>query len=127
MQPGGPDVQVFGYKGKQVRDNIHSHDVARFIEAFCATPRCGRGLQHRRRAGELVFASWKRSTGSPRSAARRCSYEYVDKNREGDHICYISDLRKMKAHYPGVGHHQDRSTKFSARRPRLAGADAVVL
>ena len=48
----GRTYKVFGYKGKQVRDNIHSLDVARFIHAFCGEPAVRRGLQHWRRSGE---------------------------------------------------------------------------
>ena len=51
----GREYRVFGYKGKQVRDNIHSLDVARFMHAFCRSPARGRGLQSRRRQGQLVL------------------------------------------------------------------------
>ena len=51
----GREYKVFGYKGKQVRDNIHSEDVARFMYAFCAGPARRRGLQPRRRQGELLL------------------------------------------------------------------------
>ena len=91
--------KIFGYKGKQVRDNIHSYDVAKFIEGFIDNPRCGEvynlgGGKNNTcsilEAFELVSAL----SGKP------MQYEYVDKNREGDHICYYSDLRKMRQHYP---------------------------
>ncbi|HNW43897.1 MAG TPA: NAD-dependent epimerase/dehydratase family protein [Elusimicrobiales bacterium] len=92
--------RVFGYKGKQVRDNIHSRDVARFIEAFIAAPRCGEVYNLGGGRGNScsvleAFELAEQATG------KKMNYEYVEKNREGDHICYISDLRKMKAHYPG--------------------------
>jgi CDP-paratose 2-epimerase len=92
--------KVFGYKGKQVRDNIHSHDVARFIAAFIASPR----------AGEVYNIGGGRANSCSILEAfamiadisgKKMIYEYLDQNRAGDHICYISDLRKMKEHYPG--------------------------
>lgn len=90
---------VFGYKGKQVRDNIHSFDVARFIDEFIKAPRI---------AEVYNLGGGKDNTCSILEAFRMAEsftgqkmiYEYTDKNREGDHICYYSDLRKMKSHYP---------------------------
>lgn len=90
---------IYGYKGKQVRDNIHSYDVARFIEAFIQDPRCGEVYN---------LGGGKENTCSILEAfdivaslsGKNMEYEYVDKNREGDHICYYSDLRKMQQHYP---------------------------
>ena len=90
---------VFGYKGKQVRDNIHALDVARFIAAFAAAPRRGEvynlggGKQNSCSILE-AFAMTEEMTGQPQV------YSYVDQNRAGDHICYYSDLRKMRSHYP---------------------------
>lgn len=91
---------VFGYKGKQVRDNIHSHDVSRFIEEFIKAPR----------AAEVYnIGGGKANTCSILEAfeiaakftGKKMKYTYTDQNREGDHICYYSDLRKMKEHFPG--------------------------
>lgn len=92
--------RVFGYKGKQVRDNIHSLDVARFIAAFVGAPRPGEVYNiggGRANSCSILeaFARIGALSGKP------MQWEYVDKNREGDHICYISDLTKMRAHYPG--------------------------
>lgn len=90
---------VYGYKGKQVRDNIHSYDIVRFIEAFINAPRNGEvynlggGKQNTCSILE-AFAITERFTGKPQV------YEYVDRNREGDHICYYSDLTKMRTHFP---------------------------
>jgi CDP-paratose 2-epimerase len=90
---------IFGYKGKQVRDNIHSYDVARFIDEFIQSPRCGEvynlgGGKDNTCSILEAFELVASMTG------KKMHYEYVDKNREGDHICYYSDLRKMKKHYP---------------------------
>jgi len=90
---------VFGYKGKQVRDNIHSYDVARFIEEFIASPRI---------AEVYNMGGGKENTCSILEAfeiissisGKQMRFKYDDTNRIGDHICYYSDLRKIKAHYP---------------------------
>lgn len=95
----GREYKVYGYKGKQVRDNIHSEDVARFMHAFCDRPR--RGEVYNIGGGKdnscsiwEAFKIVEEFTGKPQR------YTYIDQNRIGDHICYYSDLRKMKNHYP---------------------------
>ena len=90
---------VFGYKAKQVRDNIHSLDVARFIWEFFNAPRVGEvynlgGGKENSCSMLEAFTRIEEISGIP------MHYEYSDKNRIGDHICYYSDLRKMKEHYP---------------------------
>jgi len=95
----GRAYKIFGYKGKQVRDNIHSADVARFIAAFIEAPRVaevyniGGGKQNACSVLE-AFALAKEYSGKDQVV------EYVEENRIGDHICYYSDLRRMRAHYP---------------------------
>jgi CDP-paratose 2-epimerase len=94
------EYRIFGYKGKQVRDNIHSEDVSRFIFAFFKAPRVGEvynlGGGKANSCSILEAFRWvEKFTDKP----MRSSYQ--EKNRIGDHICYYSDLRKMKAHYPG--------------------------
>jgi CDP-paratose 2-epimerase len=90
--------RIFGYKGKQVRDNIHSFDVARFAEEFIAAPRhaevynIGGGRENSCSIQE-AFARVESLTGI------KMKSEYVDKPREGDHICYISNLTKLRTHY----------------------------
>jgi len=107
----GRTYRVFGYKGKQVRDNIHSHDVVSFMEHFIAAPRQGEvyniggGRENSisiLEAFDLIAAI----SGKP------MQHEYVEQNRQGDHICYISNLDKMKAHYPGWGITKDLKTTF---------------
>ena len=95
----GQEYKIFGYKGKQVRDNIHSEDVARFIYAFYQNPRCGEvynlgGGKANSCSILEAFSLVEKFTG------KRQIHSYLEKNRIGDHICYYSDLRKMKAHYP---------------------------
>ncbi len=93
------EYRVFGYKGKQVRDNIHSEDVARFIWEFLRAPRIaevyniGGGRANSCSILE-AFQITESLTGKPQI------HTYVEENRIGDHICYYSDLRKMRDHYP---------------------------
>jgi CDP-paratose 2-epimerase len=95
----GRVYKVFGYKGKQVRDNIHSVDVARFIQAFYENPRCGEvyNIGGGRANSVSILEAFERAAAL---SGKKMNYEYLDVNRSGDHICYISDLAKMKAHYP---------------------------
>jgi CDP-paratose 2-epimerase len=98
----GREYRVFGYKGKQVRDNIHAFDVARFIQAFIEAPRSGEVYNLGGGKGNAcsvleAFALVEKYSG------RSQRHTYVDQARAGDHICYYSDLRKMKAHYPQWG------------------------
>jgi CDP-paratose 2-epimerase len=90
---------IFGYKGKQVRDNIHSYDVARFIEAFLAAP--GIGEVYNLGGGKENTCSVLEAFHiAEKFSGKQMKYRYEEKNREGDHICYYSDLRKLKGHYP---------------------------
>lgn len=96
----GRDYKIFGYKGKQVRDNIHSHDVARFIEEFLKAPRIGEvynigGGKNNSCSILEAFQIAEKFSGKEQK------FTYLEDNRIGDHICYYSDLRKMKEHYPG--------------------------
>jgi CDP-paratose 2-epimerase len=95
----GREYRIFGYKGKQVRDNIHSEDVARFISAFFNSPRCGEvynlgGGKDNSCSILEAFEIVESCTG------KKQVHSYVDENRVGDHICYYSDLAKMRAHFP---------------------------
>ena len=96
----GRTYKVFGYKGKQVRDNIHSHDVVAFIQRFIAAPRSGE--VYNLGGGQTNSVSILEAfTLISEISGQAMNYEYVDQNRSGDHICYISDLTKLKSHYPG--------------------------
>ena len=98
----GTLYRVYGYKGKQVRDNIHSIDVARLIEMYIDAPRPGEvyNLGGGRDNSCSILEAFELAEAV---SGRESVWEYEDRNREGDHICYISDLSKMKAHYPGWG------------------------
>ena len=96
----GREYKIFGYKGKQVRDNIHSEDVARFIYAFYQNPRIGEvynlgGGKNNSCSILEAFQITESFTG------KKQVFSYLDENRIGDHICYYSDLTKMKEHFPG--------------------------
>jgi CDP-paratose 2-epimerase len=95
----GKQYHIFGYKGKQVRDNIHSLDVARFMHAFVQAPRVGE--VYNLGGGKANSCSILEAFAiAEKFSGRKMIYDYVDQARIGDHICYYSDLRKMRAHYP---------------------------
>jgi CDP-paratose 2-epimerase len=95
----GKTYKVFGYKGKQVRDNIHSLDVARFMNEFIQAPRIAEvyNIGGGRENSVSILEAFSLIS---EISGKKMEYEYVDQNRKGDHICYISDLTKMKTHYP---------------------------
>jgi CDP-paratose 2-epimerase len=91
--------RIYGYKGKQVRDNIHSYDVCTAMMAFYENPRV---------AAVYNLGGGRANSISVREAieqleerfGRRLGREYVDEPRRGDHICYISDLTRLRTDYP---------------------------
>jgi len=95
----GGTYSVFGYKAKQVRDNIHSYDVVRAMEEFAASPRPGEvyNLGGGRANSVSMLEAISKIT---EMTGKKLNWKYVDENRKGDHICYISDLRKFESHYP---------------------------
>ncbi|MBM3256367.1 MAG: SDR family NAD(P)-dependent oxidoreductase [Candidatus Moranbacteria bacterium] len=95
----GQKYTIFGYKGKQVRDNIHSYDLVNMFWHFCQKPR----------RGEVYNAGGSRHSNVSMLEAiekiekilnKKANYEYADQNRIGDHVWYVSDVSKFKAHYP---------------------------
>lgn len=98
----GREYTVYGYKGKQVRDNIHSHDVARFMLEFSKTPRVAE-VYNLGGGKENSCSILEAFDIAQRHTNHAMKWRYVDENRSGDHICYYSDLRKMKTHYPAWG------------------------
>ncbi len=91
--------KVFGYKGKQVRDNIHPFDMARFIHLFAESPRQAEvyNLGGGKNNSVSILEAFQRIVSL---SGKKMNYEYVEQARQGDHICYYSDLRKMQDHYP---------------------------
>ena len=95
----GREYKVFGYKGKQVRDNIHSEDVARFMWEFAQSPRVAEvyNLGGGKPNSCSILEAFQIAEGI---SGRPQAFTYLDENRIGDHLCYYSDLRKMRAHFP---------------------------
>lgn len=96
----GTPYKIFGYKGKQVRDNIHSTDLANCFYHFYQNPRCGEvynigGSRFSNCSMLEAIALCEKISGN------KLNHSYVDDNRSGDHIWYISDVRKFQQHYPG--------------------------
>ncbi len=91
---------IFGYKGKQVRDNIHSLDVIAAFEAFAKNPRLGEVYNLGGGRGNSV-SILEAIDLIEQAAGTKVDFVYNEKNRVGDHICYISDLTKLKTHFPG--------------------------
>jgi CDP-paratose 2-epimerase len=95
----GRPYRVFGYKGKQVRDNIHSFDLVEAFAEFIRAPR----------VGEVYNIGGSRHSNcsmleaidlSEEISGRKLSWSYEETNRVGDHIWWISDVRKFQEHYP---------------------------
>jgi CDP-paratose 2-epimerase len=120
----GREYKIFGYKGKQVRDNIHSLDVARFMAAFVETPRSGEvyNLGGGKANSTSILEAFALTEGFTGKAQ---IHSYVDKNRLGDHICYYSDLRKIRNHFPSwevtqsLGETIRQIVESWKRRPRI--------
>jgi CDP-paratose 2-epimerase len=95
----GRTYRIFGYGGKQVRDNVHSHDVCQAILAFAEAPRAGAvyNLGGGRANSVSVLEAIARLE---ELTGRTLATEYVDEPRRGDHICYISDLTALRRDYP---------------------------
>ena len=95
----GETYTVFGYKGKQVRDQIHSSDVLAAIDEFAKNPRPGE--VYNLGGGRANSASILECIEKIASVlGRPIAWTYDDRSRVGDHICYISDLTKLRSHFP---------------------------
>jgi CDP-paratose 2-epimerase len=95
----GRRYTIYGYKGKQVRDQIHSVDVIQAFDEFYKNPKCG--AVYNLGGGKENSVSILECIGKVEQLiGKKIEYEYSDQNRIGDHICYYSDLSKMKMHYP---------------------------
>jgi len=95
----GKTYTVFGYKGKQVRDNIHSFDVVRAFEEFARNPRPGEvyNLGGGRANSVSMLEAISRIEAL---TGRKINWTYSEQARKGDHICYMSNLAKLRSHYP---------------------------
>jgi len=95
----GKPYRIFGYKGKQVRDNIHSHDLVEAFWQFFQSPRSGEvyNIGGSRHANCSMLEAIELGE---QISERKLDWSYVEDNRIGDHIWWISDVRKFQAHYP---------------------------
>jgi CDP-paratose 2-epimerase len=95
----GRRYRIYGYKGKQVRDNIHSYDVCTAFLTFYESPRVA--AVYNLGGGRENSVSILEAAGRfEELIGKKLDVEYVDQNRVGDHICYISDLRRLRADFP---------------------------
>src|SRR2546421_8899514 len=98
----GIPYRIYGYKGKQVRDNLHSYDVSTAVMAFAERPRAaavynlGGGRANSISMLEAIARLEELSGG-------KLEHVYVPEARRGDHICYISDLSRFRSDYPDWG------------------------
>ena len=102
----GDHYTIFGYKGKQVRDNIHSRDLVNMFWHFYQDPKSGEvynagGGRHSNCSMIEAIGICERITGN------KMNYSYTENNRIGDHIWWISDVNKFKSHYPKWDWHYD--------------------
>lgn len=102
----GTPYRVFGYRGKQVRDNIHAHDLVEAFWQFFRAPRVAEvynlgGSRHSNCSMLEAIARCEAISG------KKLDWTYVEDNRIGDHIWWISDVRKFQAHYPGWKYRYD--------------------
>ena len=95
----GRKYKIFGYKGKQVRDNIHSYDLVNAFYHYFQNPRSGEvyNMGGSRFANVSVLEAIQMCE---KLFGRKFNYEYIDTNRIGDHIWWISDVSKFQSHYP---------------------------
>jgi CDP-paratose 2-epimerase len=95
----GEAYTIFGYKGKQVRDNIHSYDLVRMFDQFIQNPRTGEVYN----AGGSRFSNCSMLEAiklCENMTGKKMNIKYSDANRSGDHIWYVSNVEKFKSHYP---------------------------
>jgi CDP-paratose 2-epimerase len=119
----GTPYRVFGYKGKQVRDNIHSHDLVSAFWEFVQAPRVAEvynmgGSRH------SCCSMLEAIDACQRISERALNWTYVEDNRSGDHIWWISDVRKFQNHYPNWRYRYDLNAILHEIRDAVAAAQA---
>jgi CDP-paratose 2-epimerase len=97
----GRPYTVYGYRGKQVRDNIHASDVVAAFVQFWENPRAGGQVYNLGGGRENHCSMLEAITLCERIAGRPLRWTYTDTNRVGDHVWYVSSVRKFRADYPG--------------------------
>lgn len=120
----GRGYKIYGYKGKQVRDNIHAFDLVNMLWHFHESPR----------PGEVYNAGGSRHSNCSvleaidicqRLSGRKLKYEYVEDGRIGDHIWYVSDVRKFQAHYPSWAYCYDLDDILSEIHDQWCGRSRI--
>jgi CDP-paratose 2-epimerase len=96
----GKKYTIFGYKGKQVRDNIHSHDLVNAFYHFYKKPQSGGQVYNMGGARNSNISMIEAIGEIEKRLGKKANYELGTENRIGDHIWYISDVSKFKSHYP---------------------------
>jgi CDP-paratose 2-epimerase len=116
----GKPYRVFGYKGKQVRDNIHSQDLVEAFWEFLQAPRCGEvyNIGGSRHANCSMLEAIKLCQ---EMSGRKLDWTYLEDNRSGDHIWYISDVRKFQTHYPRWRYRYDLRAMLEEIRAACTG------
>jgi CDP-paratose 2-epimerase len=102
----GKEYTVFGYKGKQVRDNIHCADLVEAFKRYFWEPRCGE--VYNIGGGRFSNCSMLEAIAKAQEIADRdLDWTYTDEHRTGDHVWWISDCSKFERHYPGWTVHRN--------------------
>ncbi len=95
----GTPYTIFGYKGKQVRDNIHSYDLIQAFDQFVQNPRCGE--VYNIGGGRANSCSMREAiTLCEEISGKKMNHVYSEEARSGDHMWYITNLKKFQSHYP---------------------------
>lgn len=105
----GNHYTIFGYKGKQVRDNIHSNDLVRAFYHFCQDPKVG-AVYNMGGARYSNCSVLEAIEIAEKAAGKPLSYSLSDQAREGDHIWWVSDVRRFQEDYPDWRHEYDLET-----------------
>ncbi len=118
----GQQYTIFGYKGKQVRDNIHCYDLVNMFWHFYQNPKAGE--VYNAGGGRFSNCSMLEAISlCEKISGNKINYTYSDTNRIGDHIWYISDLTKFKNHFPEWNWKYDLNVTleeiFNGQRSRL--------
>ena len=96
----GRDYTIYGYKGKQVRDNISSHDLIRAFDVFISAPRAGE-IYNIGGARANSVSMLEAIKGIEEISGKKAKVKFVEANRIGDHMWYISSIKKFRQDYPG--------------------------
>jgi CDP-paratose 2-epimerase len=121
----GKPYTVFGYKGKQVRDNIHSHDLVSAFWHFFEAPKTGGSVYNMGGSRHSNCSMIEAIQVIEELTGKKLNFKLTDQARAGDHIWWISDVRKFQKDYPGWSYQYDLRTILKeivdATQERLRG------